>query len=316
MLTMSVAGLPALSHAQDYPAKPITIVVPMATGGGYDLIARYIAEPLARQLGQPVVIDNRPGAGSEIGIAYVKEAKPDGYTFLMGGSDGVTILPAVKANVRYKVPDDFEFVARISAFTPVVNVNANLPIKSVSDLVAYAKANPGRVRYGTSGVGSANHLSSALFGLTTGIKMVHVPYNGAGPSSIALASGEVDLSIVAPSTIRPYVDSGKVRPIAVIGTERNSLYPDAPTMTEAGIPGVTYVVFYGLMAPAGTPKPVIERISKEIKAIVDKPEVANWLTKTGFLPHYYMDSDEFRQAVVEEFALWTRTAKEADISVR
>ncbi|GHU04682.1 MFS transporter [Betaproteobacteria bacterium] len=316
MFAMGVAGLPAMSHAQDYPTKPITIVVPFAPGGGNDLVARFTAQHLARQLGQPVVIDNRPGAGSEIGTDYVARAKPDGYTFLWACSDGITVLPAVKEKVRYKVPDDFEFVAHITLLPLVASVNAKLPIKSVSELIAYAKANPGRVRYGSSGVGSATHLTTALFGLTAGIKMTHVPYSGAGPSATGLATGEVDLAMVAPSTTKPYVDSGNIRPIALTGTEHNSLFPDVPTMAEADVPDVTGAVFYGLMAPAGTPKPMIARISKEIKVMVDKPEVADWLVKSGLSPNSYMDGDEFRQSAVKELALWIRTAKESGISIR
>lgn len=311
---VALAGWSAPATAQDYPARPIRIVVPFLPGAGNDVMGRLTAEELTKRLGQPVFVENKAGAGSQIGIDYVAKSRPDGYNLIWAASDGISILPAVKSGVPYKVPDDFAFVARITLLPFVVTVTPRLPIKSMTELVSYAKANPGRLRYGTAGIGSSAHLANALIEKSTGIEMLHVPYGGLAAAVAAMLGDSVDVVLTAPSTAKPYVDAGTIRAIAVTGKERHPLFPGVPTLEEAGISNATVVLWYGVLAPAGTPEAVLARLRGAISDMLKDPKVVDRLRSLGYTPSY-LDDGEFKEFVVKDLDQWRSVAKSAHITL-
>jgi tripartite-type tricarboxylate transporter receptor subunit TctC len=299
--------------AQDYPNRPVKIIVPFAPGAGNDTLGRLTADYLTPRLGQPVVVENKAGAGSQIGIDFVAKSPPDGYTLVWAASDGITILPAVKPNMPYKVPDDFAFIARMVQIPFVIAVNPDLPIKNVADLIAYAKANPGKVKYGTSGIGGGPHMGSALIEKAAGVEMLHVPYSGVAPAITALRGKSIDIALITPPTVKPHTDAGAFRAIATTGTERHPLFPDLPTLTEAGLP-VTVVVWYGILAPANTPEPVLAKLRTEVGEGLKDPKVQQRLTQLGYQVSY-LPGDEFKAFVTKDGDQWKTVAKTAKISL-
>ena len=311
LLALGTAQAPA--SAQDYPTQPIRIVVPFSPGGGNDLLGRIAAEYLTTKMGQTVFVENKPGAGSSIGIDIVAKAKPDGYTILWTPSDGTTMLPAVKTNVPYKMPDDFSYVARITQLPLIVTVASNLPIKTMKDLIEYGKANPGKLRYGTAGVAGGPHLTTELLNKTVGITGVHVPYPGVGPSLAALAGGHIDLGLAAPSSVKQHIDSGLIRALATTGTKRHPLYPDVPTLREAGVP-LDVTIFYGILAPASVPEPILVRLRKEFNDMLKDPKIVERFDKLGYQPDY-IEGDEFKKFVVKDLETWREVARTANIKI-
>jgi tripartite-type tricarboxylate transporter receptor subunit TctC len=284
--------LPA--QAQEFPSKPLRIIVGYVPGGASDLSARITAELLAKTLGQSVVVENKPGAASAIGIEYVAKSAPDGYTLLHTNSDGLAILPALKKDVPFSVQKDFTFITRILQL-PLVAVNPQVPVNSMAELIAYAKANPGKLRYGTSGVGSGPHLATLLLQREAGIKMLHVPYKGSGAAINDLIGGHIDLSLPAVQPIAPYAQAGKVKLLAVTGPVRDPLVPDVPTMKEAGLPGATVVIWFGLLGPAGMPPAVVERLRKDAVAALSSSEAKQRFRAAGF------ETDPLPGAAFENF---------------
>ncbi|HTP99466.1 MAG TPA: tripartite tricarboxylate transporter substrate binding protein [Casimicrobiaceae bacterium] len=299
--------------AQEYPNRAVKIIVPFAPGAGNDTLGRLTAEFLTPRLGQPVIVENKAGAGSQIGIDFVAKSPPDGYTLVWAASDGVTILPAVKPGLPYKVPDDFAFIARIVQIPFVIAVNPDLPIKSMKDLVAYAKAHPGQLKYGTSGIGGGPHMGSALIEKAAGVEMLHVPFSGVAPAMNALLAKQIDIALVTPPTVKPYTDNGQFRAIATTGKERHPLFPDLPTLEESGLP-VSVVVWYGILAPAGTPEPVLARLRKEVAEGLADPKVVQRLTTLGYQVSY-LPGDEFKAFVAKDAEQWKEVAKTAKITL-
>jgi tripartite-type tricarboxylate transporter receptor subunit TctC len=299
--------------AQEYPNHAVKIIVPFAPGAGNDTLGRLTAEYLTPRLGQPVIVENKAGAGSQIGIDFVAKSPPDGYTLVWAASDGVTILPAVKPGMPYKVPDDFAFIARIVQIPFVIAVNPDLPIKSMKDLVAYAKAHPGELKYGTSGIGGGPHMGSALIEKAAGVEMLHVPFSGVAPAMNALLAKQIDIALVTPPTVKPYTDDGRFRAIATTGKERHPLFPDLPTLEESGLP-VSVVVWYGILAPAGTPEPVLARLRKEVADGLKDPKVVQKLTSLGYQVSY-LPGDEFKAFVAKDAEQWKEVAKTAKITL-
>jgi tripartite-type tricarboxylate transporter receptor subunit TctC len=311
---LSVFSSTLPSQPQNYPSQPIKLVVPVAAGGGSDALGRFFAEALSRRLNQAIVVENRAGAGSTIGANYVATAKPDGYTLLFAPTDSISLAAALRPNLAYKIPEDFVFVARVAASPNIIAVNPKLPIQNLQDMIAYAKANPGKLRYGSSGVGSIPHLACLLLINATGIDMVHVPFGGAGPAMTALLGGFIDVYVGSPLALKPYLEAGNLRGLALTGDKRNRLVPDLPTVAEFGVPDFLVVTWLGLMAPAGTPESVQAPLRNAMADIMKDPDVAERMKSMG-LDAFFAASDEFRLFVIQETAQWKGVAEKANIKL-
>ena len=311
---LGTVGCATAAWAQDFPAHPLRVIVPFGPGAGTDATGRLAADELSQRIGQPIVVENKAGAGSQIGIDFVAKSRPDGYTLLWTASDGIAVLPAVKPVLPYKVPEDFTFIARMIVLPYVVAVNPRLPIKSMADLIAYAKANPGKLRYGTSGIGTATHMGTALIAKTAGIEMLHVPYTGVAAAVTAVLGDSVDVVLAAPSSIKPHADAGTLRALATTGKERYPLFPDTPTLDEAGLPNVTVIVWYGMMAAAGMPDAVQAKLRTEIAEMLKDPKVIQRLRALGYQPAFLGGAD-FRDFVVKDLEQWKSVAKGAGIAL-
>ncbi len=310
---VSIAATSA-ADAADYPNKPVRLIVGFLPGAGSDLSARIVAAALGAQLGQPVVVENRPGAGSMIGVQGVARARPDGYTLLHTNSDGISMLPAIRSEVPYAIPKDFSFITRIVQFPLVVTVNAQLPIHSMAELIAYAKANPGKLHYGTSGVGTASHLASLLLEKEAGISMTHVPYKGSAGALPDLFGGSIDLAFPAVQTIAAQAGSGKVRFLAVTGAKRDPLMSEVPTLVELGFPSSTMVVWYGLMGPPALPPDVLAKLRTDAVAALSSPDSKRQFEKVGLEPAP-LAGDDFEKFVVEDYNRWKAIGESEHIHI-
>ena len=310
---LSLAIAPRAAPAQDYPSRPVRIVVPFAAGAGNDLLGRLLAVELTKRLGGQVFVETKPGAAPQLGTDLVAKSPPDGTTLLWTASDGLSVLPAVKASVPYKIPGDFVFVASLTRISFVITVNPKLPAKTVQELIAYAKANPGKLNYGSAGLGSAPHMGLALFANAAGINMTHVPFQGLGPALNAVMAGTVDLALSTVPFAKPQAEAGTVRNLAITGTARDPLLPNVPTLQESGLP-VTVQVFFGLLAPKNTPEPIVVRLRKEIAAIAKEPAVVERLKTLGY-PASYLDGDAYKDLILKDLEQWRAVAKAANIKI-
>jgi tripartite-type tricarboxylate transporter receptor subunit TctC len=287
-----------VAQAQSYPNKPIRLIVPWPPGGGVDTSARLISQPLSEKLGQPIVVENRPGAAGNIGTAMFTQEKPDGYTLLMGSLSPNAVNPHLYSKLGFDPVKDFEFVALAYTVPSFLVVPVASPFKSPQELVAFAKANPGKLNFGSGGVGSSQHLFGVMFNTATQIDTVHVTYKGTAPAEAALVAGQINY-MVDPPTALPFVTGGKLKALAVASKKRSASLPDVPTLDELGIPNVYTQTFYGVMAPAGTPKAIVDLLNKEINAILQSPEmqerVAKFAAQTSPL-----SPDEFAKFVKDE----------------
>src|SRR4051812_3741130 len=265
--------------AQQYPAKPVRFVVPYAAGGATDLIARVIGERLAVHLGQPFVIDNRPGAATLLGAQLVAKAEPDGYTLLMATSTTLAINASLYKNLPYDPVKDFAPISLAIQHPFVLLVDPKLPVHNVKELVALAKSKPGQLAYASGGSGSFPHLAMAMFQAMTGIDVIHVPYKGSAPALTDLMGGQV--AMIFDNTALNYVKSGKIRALAVTTKDRLSVMPDVPTLQEAGVPGYELAAWQGVIAPAGTPRPVVDKLNAAIVKLLHEPETVARLTGDG-----------------------------------
>jgi tripartite-type tricarboxylate transporter receptor subunit TctC len=272
-----------LAHAQSYPTRPIKLIVPWPAGGGVDTAARMIAEPLAKRLGQPVVVDNKPGSAGNIGTAAVTREKPDGYTLLMASLSPHAVNPHLYDNLGFDPIKDFAPVALVYTVPSFLVVPAASPAKSPQDLVALAKAQPGKLNFGSGGAGSSQHLFGVMFNTATKIDALHVPYKGTSPAEAALVAGEVDY-MLDPPTCLPFVEAGRLRALAVAAPTRSSALPNVPTLDELGIRNVHTLTYYGVAAPAGTPKEIVDRLNAEINAILKSDETRARLSKLAAEP--------------------------------
>jgi len=263
-----------------YPDKPITLVVPWAPGGTTDILARVLAEHMTRSLGQPTVVENKPGASGNIGSAIVARAKPDGYTLLVGTMSTHAINPALMANMPFKGVDDFTPLAKIAFVLNTMVVHQSVPAKSVAEFVAHAKANPEKVAFASAGPGSTNHLSAVLLERATGIKMLHVPYKGGAPAIADTAAGHVQLFFSAATQTMPHVKAGSVRLLGVTEAKRSALVPEIPTVGET-VPGYELAVWYGAFGPAGMAADVADRLNAEINRIMALPDVKAKMSGIG-----------------------------------
>jgi tripartite-type tricarboxylate transporter receptor subunit TctC len=300
-LALAALAVPAGALAQSYPAKPVRLVVGFAPGGGVDINARLLAPKLSEFLGQQVVVENRPGAGTNIANELVAKAPPDGYTLLINTA-AVAINMSLYRNLPFDTLRDFAAVSMFSESPNVLVVHASVPVKSVKELIALARANPGKLNYSSAGAGTTQHLSGELFQVRTKTKMVHVPYRGSAPSLTALIGGEVDLSYANIPAIFQHVKSGRLRPLALTGARRSELLPGAPTMKESGV-DMNVVVWYGVLAPAATPKDIVAKLGENIAKVARSPDIRQRLLDQGAEP-VGNTPEEFAKILRAEVALW------------
>jgi tripartite-type tricarboxylate transporter receptor subunit TctC len=297
----------AVVSAQNYPTKPIRLIVPWPPGGGVDTSARLISQPLQERLGQPIVVENKPGASGNIGTAIAVQEKPDGYTLLQGSLSPNAVNPHLFKRLGFDPEKDFTFIASIYTVPSFLVVPASSPFKTAQELVAYAKANPGKLNFGSGGVGSSQHLFAVMFKAATGIDIVHVAYKGTSPSETALVAGQVDF-MLDPPTCLPFVQAGKLRILGVASNVRNSALPDVPTLDEQGIKGVYTSTFYGIMGPPGMPKDITDRLNKEINAILQTSDMKSRLAKLAADPGKGTP-EEFKAYVMSEMKRYGEIVK-------
>ncbi|MDH4151117.1 MAG: tripartite tricarboxylate transporter substrate binding protein [Betaproteobacteria bacterium] len=302
-----------LVHAQTYPSKPIRWIVPSSAGGGNDFVARLFGARLTESWGQQVLVDLRPGAAGILGSELLVNSAPDGYTIMIVAT-GYGLNPSLYAKLPYDTINDF---ARINllAFSPnVLVVHPSLPVKSVKELIAFAKKLPGELNYGSSGAGTGGHLSIELMKYMAGLKMTHVPYKGAGASTAAVVSGEIPMLMTAPGAAIPFVKAGRLRALAVGSAKRVKAMPDVPTMAEAALPGYEVDGFYGVLAPAKTPRAIVDKLYAELDRIIKLPDVNKQMEDRGFDPVSYTP-EQFTEHVKKEMKKWPPVFKAAGIKV-
>jgi len=280
LCTLALLAAP-MAAAQTYPVKPMRLIVPFAAGGGTDLTARIVAQRLTEGLGQPVIVENRAGAGGLIGAEHVARAAPDGYTLLMGTPGPLTISPNLQKKMPFDPLRDFSPVSQVSASPFVLVVHPSLPVRSVKDLLALAKARPGQLNYGSPGTATVGHLAGEQFMSLAKVNLQHIPYKGSAPAMVDLISGNLHLQFENLPAIWPHMKSGKVRAIGAGSRTRSSLVPDLPTIAESGVPGYECSTAFGVLAPAKTPPAVISRLAEEIAKVLRNPEVRARLLEQG-----------------------------------
>jgi tripartite-type tricarboxylate transporter receptor subunit TctC len=299
------------SFAQGYPVKPIRVIIPQSAGGSTDLAARAVMLRLGDALGQAIVVDNRPGAGSLIGTDLVAKATPDGYT-LLGVAASFSINPSLQKHLPFDPLRDFAPISRLCAFPHILVVNPAVPVKSVKELIALAKSRPGQLNVATSGVATSTHMAAELFMVMTGTRMTTVPYKGGAPGNVALIAGEVQLYFATISTALPHIRSGKLRALAVTTKKRLAATPEYPTVAEAGVPGYEHASWVGILAPAGTPPAVISKLNGEITRIVQAPQLRDYFLREGLEPEGD-SAKEFAADIRNEIAKWKKVVKAAGI---
>jgi len=309
-LLVLLATLMLPAHAQNYPNRAVRVLVPLSAGGGMDTVARGLGQRLGDVLGQSFVVDNRPGAGSQIALEILAASAPDGHTLMM--ISATTVVHPILYKSRFDILRDFAPVSQVSAQGYVLVVHPAVPVKSVAELVQYLRANPGKLNYGSSGIGSPIHMSGELFQIATGTRMIHIPFKGMGAAYNDLVGGHVELSFPTIISSIPHINAGRLRALAVTPATRVPALPDIPTMAEAGVPGVVVLNWYGLIAPARTPKRVIDQLAGETIKAMQAPDmtkrlVAEGSTAVGSSPQ------QFAAHLRAEHELWSRVIKQAGI---
>jgi tripartite-type tricarboxylate transporter receptor subunit TctC len=309
-VTLLVGALVSAGHAQSYPSQPIRLVLPWSPGGTTDILGRIIAPKLSEQLGQPVVIENRPGGGSHVGTEYVAKARPDGHTIILVTPE-ITMGPSLFKKLNYNVLSDFKPISLVADVPLVLLSKPALPVKNLQELVAYAKANPGKINYGSGGIASSSHLAVELIISETKINMVHTPYKATGPAMVGLLAGEVDLLVPAMPTALPHIEAGKARALAVLGKERNAALKDVPTPRELGM-DVEVVNWWGILVPAATPANIVSRLHAAWSKVAAMPETAEAIKKTGCAP-LSSSPEQFAEFMKAEVTRWAKIIKEANV---
>jgi tripartite-type tricarboxylate transporter receptor subunit TctC len=302
-----LSGVAAWSQAQDYPARPVRIIVPFAAGGPADIYARFIGQRLQETMGQNFVVDNRPGAGSIIGTDAVAKSAPDGYTLLLM-SNTHTVNESLIPNKPFQLMRDFEPIAPINYSDLVLVTKADLAVNDLGDLLRLAKAKPGGLSYASSGPGTPYHMAGELFKAMAGVAIVHIPYKGSSGARTDVLGGQVEMMFDAVPTMVEHIRSGKVKALATSGTSRSAVLPDVPTLGEAGVPGYEATIWLGLMAPKSTPAPIVARLNSEITRIVGQPDVRRAWAAQGATP-MAMSVDDFTRYLNDDIAKWARIVK-------
>ena len=309
-----IALIAPVAHAQSdaYPSRPIKLVVAYAPGGPVDSTARILAPLLGQRLNAPIIVENRPGAGGTIGSDSVAKAVPDGYTLLFAASPPHTISPHIQKKMPFDPIKDFAPISLVVDYANVLVINNDLPFRSVADLVAFAKANPQKVTFGSAGNGASNHLSGELLRRLTGTEMVHVPYRGNAPAMTDVIGGKITMMFDITGTATAYIAGGKVRPLAVTSVNRNRSLPNVPTMIEAGVPGFDVIGWFGVMGPPGLPRPIVDRINQALRAILADAVLTERLQGLGY-ERRVSSPEEFETQIRKDLELWGRVVRDAHI---
>jgi len=306
-LALAVAIIAGPGSAQDFPTRPVKIIVPFAAGGPADVYARFVAQRLQDAMGQPFVVENRPGAGSVTGTDAVAKSAPDGYTLLLM-SNAQTVNESLIPNKPYALLRDFAPVAPINYSDLVLVVHPSVAAQSLADLIKLAKASPGKLNYASSGPGTPYHMAGELFKAMAGVDIVHIPYKGSSGARTDVLGGQVEMMFDAVTTMSEYAKAGKVRPLATTGKVRSTVLPSVPTMNEAGVPGYEAVIWLGVMAPKATPPAIVNRLNAEIRKIVARPDVRDEWAKQGAVG-MLMTPEEFSRYVADDIVKWERIVK-------
>jgi len=309
-LAVVLFALPCAAPAQQYPAKPIRIVVPFAPGGGSDFIARFMAQRLTTGLGQQVIVENKPGAGGMLGIDAGVKSPPDGYTLTLIASS-YTVNPSIY-KFSFDPVSDITPVIQLSQGPLVVVVRPSLPVKNIKELVALAKQKPGQLNFASSGQGSVIHMATELFDSMAGIKMNHIPYKGTGPALTDTLGGQTDIFFSSTATAMPHVQAGKLRAIAVTSAKRIPALPDVPTVAESGVPGYDVILWHGLIGPKGLPRPIVDRINSEATKALKLKETAEQLQNDGVAPAGGTP-EQFLAQIKKEIGIWRKVAADAGV---
>jgi tripartite-type tricarboxylate transporter receptor subunit TctC len=312
-LACALAPSGALAQAASYPAKPIRVIVPSPPGDGSDLMARAIGERLTQAWGQPVVVDNRQGAGGRVGTEAAAKSAPDGYTLIMGNAGSHGINAALYRDLPYDVERDFVAVTQVMRAPNVLVINPALPAKNVTELIALFKASPGKYSYGSGGNGSSAHFTAELFKTMAGVDVAHIPYKGATPALTDVIGGQVAMFMGNLPPAIGHIKAGRVRALAVTTAQRSALVPELPTVAESGLPGFETVAWFGLFAPAGTPRDIVEKIQAEVTKIVQQPDIRERIGTLGGEP-VGNAPEAFAAIVRDDVAKWKRVAKASNIT--
>jgi len=313
LLACLVSLSPALAGAQSWPTKPVRIVVSFGAGGTADILARIIGERLSPSLGQPVVIENRPGAGGHLGASLVARAEPDGYTLLMSGSPTHSVGPHLFKRLNYEPMRDVPPVAMVADSPNLLVVNASLPVRSLDDLVRLAREKPGQLTYSSAGNGTSGHLAAELLKSMARIDAHHVPYKSGPEAVTGVLSGEVNFIFFTVPAVLPQVEAGKLRALAITSATRSALVPNVPTVAELGFPGFEALAWYALFAPRETPKPIVARLGAEVEKIVGLPEIRDKLVQLGAEPRY-MNAEQVSGFVSVESPKWGQLIRESGVT--
>jgi tripartite-type tricarboxylate transporter receptor subunit TctC len=314
-LMLAVALAMDAARAEDYPTHPIRLVVPYAAGGGADSVARIVAKRVGETIGQPIVIENRGGAGSIIGAELVKKSSPDGYTLLLGQSGPISINPAVYRDLPYDPLKDFAPVTMTTAYPYIMVVSPALGVKTLQEFVALAKSKTDQLNYGTTGVGAANHLVTELFDRKAGIRMTHIPYRGTALAVTDLIAGQVQVVFADPISALPHIKAGTLLALAVTSKERSPVAPEVPTIAESGYPGFDAIAWHGILAPANTPTAIINRLNAEIVAALKDPETKGLLEKQA-MQTVGNSPQAFADFIRQDIAIWKEVAEQARVEVK
>jgi tripartite-type tricarboxylate transporter receptor subunit TctC len=299
--------------AQNYPAKPVRIVVPFPAGGGVDLTARTVGQKLTDYLGQQVVIDNRAGAAGTIGAEHVAKSAPDGYTLLVAGPGSVAVAPLLFPKLGYNPLKDLAPITMLVTMPYIIVAHPSVPAKNAAELIALAKANPGKLNMASGGAGTGQHLAGELFNVLAGIKMIHIPYKGTAPAIADIMGGHADLTFSDPSVL-PQLHAGRLKVLGVSGTKRYPPLPDVPTVNESGLPGFDALNWYPLMAPAGTPRDLVMKLNTEAIKALNSPDVRDKLMAQGLIPAP-MSPEQLGQFIREDYERWARVIKAANVKL-
>ena len=301
----------AAAQAQSWPSRPIRLVVGFAPGGAADFVARALAEPLGRALGQPLVVENRPGAGSSVAAEQVARSAPDGYSLLIASPSSILVNPLLTPSASFNPLKDLVPVSKVSSSPLVVAVHPGVGVASLAELIAKAKSAPGKLNFASSGNGSAPHLAAVLFQRLAGIDVVHVPYKGGAPAVQSVLAGDTQFAFATPPSVLPLVQAGRLRALAVTSRSRTPLVPGVPGMAEAGLPDYEISFWYGFFVPAGTPANVVRRLFEATEGVVKMPETSKVLAREGTETSGSASPQDFAQFLVEDAKLWARLVKES-----